>query len=120
MLDGQTSRELKAVVVEAKSEQPYQYTSSPAINVAEEVFAGAETGHVIAIESQAELGPMWLVRVVRKHDSVRRDQHFEDWGVQYCVEKGTGALEVTRMFVSSSHLRTTTAMMFYEDGSLCR
>jgi hypothetical protein len=58
-LDGETSRELKAVVIEAKkSDQVCQYTPSPAIDVAKAVFESYEPDHMLAIESQAEVEPM--------------------------------------------------------------
>ena len=44
-LDGETSRELKAVVIEAKSDQVCQYTSGPAIDVAKAVFESCEPDH---------------------------------------------------------------------------
>ena len=106
-LDGQCSRELVSVVIDAKSEQPCQYTSSPAIEIASEVYAKAKQGHVLAAESQSEVEPMWLVRVVKKHSALEEDQKFSNWGVEYCCEAGKGALEVTRLFISSSKATNT-------------
>ena len=106
-LEGETSRELKAVVIEAKSEQVCQYTSSPAIDVANDVFESCEPDHIIAIESQAEVEPMWLVRVIRKRGCVGPAKKFADWGVEYCIEKGERAVEVTRLFPSSSRSTNT-------------
>ena len=106
-LGGETPRELKAVVIEAKSDQVCQYTSSPAIDVAKAVFESCEPDHILAIESQAEVEPMWLVRVIRKRGCVGPAKKFADWGVEYCIEKGERAVEVTRLFPSSSRSTNT-------------
>ena len=106
-LDGGTSREFKVVVIEAKAEQECQYTSSPAKDVTDEVFKNAEKDHILAIESQSEAEPMWLVRVVRKRGCVGPAAQFEDWGVKYLVGKSERALEVIRLFPSSSRSTNT-------------
>jgi hypothetical protein len=93
---------LKAVVIEAKSDQVCQHTSSPTIDVAKAVFESHEPDYTLAIESQAEIEPMWLVRVIRKRGCVGPAKKFADWGVEHCIEKGERAVEVTRLFPSSS------------------
>ena len=95
------------VVIEAKSGQECQLTSSPAYEIANAVYANAEVGHILAIESQSEVDPMWLVRVVKKHESLEKERKFDAWGVEYCCEVGEGTLEVTRMFISSSKATNT-------------
>ena len=94
-------------MIESKSEQQCQLTSSPAVEIAAAVYDGAEKGHVLAVESQSELVPMWLVRVVEKHDSLEEEESFDDWGVTYSCEAGERALEVTRLFISSSKATNT-------------
>ena len=71
------------------------------------MYAGADVGHVLAMESQSEVSPMWLVRVVKKHSSLVEERTFDDWGVTYCCAAGEGALEVTRLFISSSKATNT-------------
>ena len=99
------------MVIEAKAEQECQCTSSPAKDVADEVFESAQKDHILAIESmiesQSEAEPMWLVRAVRKRGCVGSAARFEQWGVEYCVEKGERALEVIRLFPSSSRSTNT-------------
>ena len=62
----------------AKSDQVCQYTSGPAIDVAKAVFESCEPDHILAIESQAEVEPMWLVRVIRKRGCVGPAKKFAD------------------------------------------
>jgi hypothetical protein len=94
-------------VIEAKSDQAFQHASSPAIDVAKAVFESCEPDHILAIESQAEVEPMWLVRVIRKRGCVGPAKKFADWGVEYCIEKGERTVEVTRLFPSSSRSNNT-------------
>ena len=95
------------MVIEAKAEQECQYTSSPAKDVAGEDFESSKRDHILAIEPQSEAEPMWLVRVVRKRGCVGPAARFEQWGVDYCVGKAERALEVIRLFPSSSRSTNT-------------
>ena len=71
------------------------------------MFKNAEKDHILAIESQSEAEPTWLVRVVRKRGCVGPAAQFEDWGVKYLVDKSERALEVIRLFPSSSRSTNT-------------
>jgi hypothetical protein len=107
-LDGETSRELIAAVIEAKSEQVCQHsTTGPTIGVADKVFESFKKDRALAIESQSEVEPTWLVRVVRKRGCMGPAARFEQWGVGHCLGKAERALEVIRLFPSSS--RSTNA-----------
>ena len=106
-LEGQCSHELVAVAIASKTEQECQYTSSPVKELADEVYSSAQEGHVLAIESQSEVEPMWLVRVLQKHPELAEDKTLDDWGVTYLCNGGEGALEVTRLFISSTKATNT-------------
>jgi hypothetical protein len=71
------------------------------------VFESCEPDHIIAFESQAEVEPTWLARVIRKRGCVGPAKKFADWGVEHCIEKGERAVEVTRLFPSSSRSTNT-------------
>jgi hypothetical protein len=100
-LDGQCSHELKEIIIESKSAQDNQYTRLGISDIASRVFNEAEKGHILAMETQSDTEPFWLVRVVERHEQLACDSTFEDWGVEFNCKQGERALTVTKLFVSS-------------------
>ena len=87
-LDGQCSHELKEIIIESKSAQDNQYTRLGISDIASRVFNEAEKGHILAMETQSDTEPFWLVRVVERHEQLDRESTFEDWGLSLIASKG--------------------------------
>ena len=100
-LAGQCSHELKEIIIESKSAQHNQYTRLGISDAALRVFNEAKPGHILAMETQSDTEPFWLVRVVQRHEQLDRDWVFKDWGVELNCKQGERALIVTKLFVSS-------------------
>jgi hypothetical protein len=103
-LDGMCSHQLREVAIEAKSTQQDQYSNlrSGFAQLAAPVFAAAEPGDILAMESQADAEPFWLVCVVQKHQQLAEQQSFEGFGGEFNLEKGEQAVEVMKIGLSSS------------------
>ena len=102
-LEGMCSHELKEVVIEAKSAQVEQYTSrSCYTQLAGPVYVAAEPGDILAMESQADAEPFWLVCVVQKFDELEEPKSFEGFGGEFRVAAGSKAVEVMKIGLSSS------------------
>jgi len=98
------SHQLREVAIEAKSTQQDQYSNlrSGFAQLAAPVFAAAEPGDILAMESQADAEPFWLVCVVQKFDELEEPKSFEGFGGEFHVAAGSKAVEVMKIGLSSS------------------
>ena len=107
-LGGMCSHQLREVAIEPKSAQQDQYcTRSGFAQLAGPVFAAAKSGDILALESQADAEPFWLVCVVQKHDELAEPKSFEGFGGNFHLAAGEKAVEVMKIGLSSS--QTTRA-----------
>ena len=79
----------------------------------------------MAMESQSDSEPFWLVRVIAKHDRLDTQKQFEEWGASIKCAKGGEAVEVTKLMPSSAAAANTfcedeTGKRFFVPASLLR
>lgn len=71
------------------------------------MYDGALLGHILAMETQPNTDPFWLVRVVAKEYQLSSDHEFDDWGVTLECKRGERAVVVTKLMPSSPRSTTT-------------
>ena len=99
---GMASYELKEIFIEAKTPTRHQYDSAGICRLSNRIFKSAKPGHILALETaNSEIDIFFLVRVVKKEESLRKQEVFDDWGVTFKCPRHSQALKVVRLFPSS-------------------
>ena len=98
---GQCSHELVEVQVHAKTEVKDAYTRGKLVENAAAIFDSAQHGDILAVETQSNSEPFWLVRVAKKHKRLKDVKTIDAAGVKLRCERGSDAVEVTKMMISS-------------------
>jgi hypothetical protein len=106
-LQGRCSHELKEVVVQPRTTQKDQYSHTALQDLGNSVFNDAAVGDVLAMESQTDSEPFWLVRVLDKHNVLEGEQVWGEWGANILCKRGAKAVEVTKLMVTSSQATNT-------------
>jgi hypothetical protein len=123
---GRSSHELRKVLVEPRKIEKDQYSHVRLLEEGQLVFGDSSVGDILAMESQSDSEPLWLVRVVAKHDCLGTHTQFEEWGASIKCAKGGEAVEVTKLMPSSAAAANTfcedkTGRRFFVPASLaCR
>ena len=122
---GRSSHELREVVVEPRKIEKDQYSHVRLLEEGQLVFGDSSAGDILAMESQSDSEPFWLVRVVAKHDRLGTHTQFEEWGASIKCAKGGKAVEVTKLMPSSAAAANTfcedeTGRRFFVPASLLR
>ena len=88
-LKGRCSHELQEVVVEARTVEKDQYSHAGLVELGNSVFDAAAEGEILALESQSDDQPFWLVRLVKKHPVLVASRRPGVGGVgsEYCVQE---------------------------------
>jgi hypothetical protein len=122
---GRSSHELREVIVEPRTIEKDQYSHVRLLEEGQLVFKDSSVGDVLAMESQSDSEPFWLVRVIAKHDRLDTQKQFEEWGASIKCAKGGKAVEVTKLMPSSAAAANTfcedeTGKRFFVPASLLR
>jgi hypothetical protein len=104
---GRCSHELKEVIVQPRSVDNEQYSYGCLLQRGNSVFDGAEAEDILALESQTDSEPFWLVRVVEKHSVLGREEVWGEWGANIVCKRGAKAIKVTKLMVTSSQATNT-------------
>ena len=104
---GQCSHELVEVQVRAKTEVKDAYTRGRLKENAKNIFDSASEGDILAVETQSDVEPFWLVRVAEKHEKLQEAQALDMGGVKLQCAEGSAAVEVTKMMISSPYATNT-------------
>ena len=117
-LKGSVSHELVEVQIESKTAQnkdQYDTSRGHLGALASAAFSEAKGGDLVAMESQCDAEPFWIVRVVKKHDALSQRREFSDFGSEWTCEARSPAVEVTKAFLTS-----TQATRTYRDDDRAR